>query len=78
MAPALPVVQITARKIFGRTEWHPANDPARLLARISGRTCLTDDILRDLRKLGMVVEEVPYAPAILEANKRRGFVVPRV
>ena len=62
-------IQVTVRQVYGVPTIYPANDAARVLARIAGTTTLKMTTLDLARELGMRVVDTTPAPAILAKFK---------
>lgn len=62
-------IQVTVRQVYGVPTIYPANDAAKVLARIAGTRTLTVATLDLARELGMRVVDKTPAPSVLAKFK---------
>lgn len=53
------VIQIEVRSVYGVLQSYPANEPARVLAKIAGTKTLKRETLDLAKRLGLTVEQLP-------------------
>lgn len=52
------LVQVRVRNVYGVDKFYPVNDAAKVFASIARQTTLTDEVVRQIKQLGYMVEAV--------------------
>lgn len=53
-----PKIQIEMKEVYGETKVYPVCERAKLFARIAGTKTLTNEVLKDVERLGYQLELV--------------------
>jgi hypothetical protein len=52
-------VIVRSKNNYGQVQYYPENEEAKVFARISGKTTLTNGVINDLKSIGIEVEILP-------------------